>query len=62
MLILIGYTNYVRVLALEALLTYVANTGVITGTLANLSGLAPGRFPLRLVEYLPLAGNFWGRG
>ena len=54
MLILIGYMNYVLVLALEALLIYVASTGVITGTPANFSGLPPGRFPLRLVEYPPL--------
>ena len=62
MLILIGNMNYVRVLALEALLTYVTNAGVITGTPANISGLAPSRFPLRLVEYPPLVGNFRGRG
>ena len=62
MLIFVGYMNYGRVLALEALLTYVANTGGITGTPANLSGLAPGRPPLRLVEHPPEAGNFQGRG
>lgn len=56
---LVGYTNYMRVLALERTLL---TPGVITGTPANLSVLAPARLLLRLVEYLPLTGIFRGQG